>query len=139
MGVKGVSGGSLRTGSYAFRRPFGVKNFDSRMVFCYYWPNFSFSPIIPSLGMLYPGFQIHFSGGNRMRGVRTARRRGMIRATEASPNGLREETGTRTIHRSASHAKAQSTLSKRSTLALPFLKIFPTDCFRNHLPSFFFP
>jgi len=74
-----------------------------------------------------------------MQGDRIARKWLMIRATEVSPKDLREETGIKTIHRSASHAKAQSTLSKRSTLALPFLKIFPTDCFRNHLPSFFFP
>jgi len=38
----------------------------------------------------------------------------MIRVIKASPNGLREETGIKNIHRSASHARAQSAPEKRS-------------------------
>ena len=87
-----------------------------------------------------------------MRGDQLARQWRIIRAIEASPSGLtvaeiakREETGIRTIYRDlealqpASHAKAQSAPSKRSTLLLPFKKIFLPHCFRKYPHFFFFP
>jgi len=85
-----------------------------------------------------------------MRGDQLARQWRIIRAIEASPNGLtvaeiakREETGIRTSYRDlealqpTSHAKAQSAPSKRSTPILPFIKIFLPHCFRRY-PHFFF-
>jgi transposase len=87
-----------------------------------------------------------------MRGDQLARQWRIIRAIETSPNGLtvfeiakREETGIRTIYRDlealqpASHAKAQSAPSKRSTLLLPFIKIFLPHCFRRYPHFFLFP
>jgi len=84
-----------------------------------------------------------------MRGDQLARQWRIIRAIETSPSGLtvseiakREETGIRTIYRDlealqpASHAKAQSAPSKRSTLLLPFIKIFFPHGFRRY-PHFF--
>ena len=71
-----------------------------------------------------------------MRGDQLARKWRLIPAIEASPNGLREETGIKTIHRLASHAKPQSSPGKRSILLLPFLKIFLPHCFRKY-PHFF--
>ena len=84
-----------------------------------------------------------------MRGDQLARKWRLIRAIESSPGGLtvaeiakREETGIRTIYRDlealqpATHAKPQSSPSKRSILLLPFLKIFLPHCFRKY-PHFF--
>jgi hypothetical protein len=87
-----------------------------------------------------------------MRGDQLARQWRIIRAIETSPNGLtvpeiskREETGIPTIYRDlealqpASHAKAQRSPRKRSTLLLPFLKISLPHCFRRYPHFFLFP
>jgi hypothetical protein len=74
-----------------------------------------------------------------MRGDQLARQWRVIRAIEASPDGLtvaeiakREETGLRTIYRDLKalrpkcHAKAQSALREIFRLLLPFLDSFST-------------
>jgi predicted DNA-binding transcriptional regulator YafY len=86
-----------------------------------------------------------------MRGDQLARQWRVIRAVEASPNGLtvaeiakREETGIRTIYRDLEalqltcHAKAQSTPREIFRLLLSFLKIFltPSQSIRKTIKEF---
>jgi hypothetical protein len=84
-----------------------------------------------------------------MRGDQLARQWRVIRAIEASPNGLtvseianREETGIRTIYRDVeayrAHAKAQSAPRKTFRVLLAFLDIFllSSHSFRKAIKEF---
>jgi len=86
-----------------------------------------------------------------MRGDQCARQWRVIRAIEASPNGLtvaeianREETGIRTIYRdlealhSHGHAKAQRAPRETFRVLLTFLDIFliPSHLFRKTIEKF---
>jgi hypothetical protein len=86
-----------------------------------------------------------------MRGDQLARQWRVIRAIEASPNGLtvaeiaqREETGIRTIyrdleaHHSPGHAKAQRAPREIFRLLLSFLDIFltPSHSFKKTIKGF---
>jgi len=86
-----------------------------------------------------------------MRGDQLARQWRIIRAIEASPNGLtvaeiaqREETGIRTIYRDLEalqpkcHAKAQSAPRETLRVLLSFLNIFllPSYSFRKTIKEF---
>ena len=73
-----------------------------------------------------------------MRDDRLARQSRTTRAAEISLNGPIVYPDLK-LFLDASHAKARTTPGKRSVLVLLFLTIFLADCFRNHLPSFFFP